>query len=265
MASPPRLDTLGRGVSKLKFQESLVNSDFAPLFLCSQQAWTSAGKHGACSRQRSAHCFWFSPKLVVLSEASSSVSSAYSLLWTLQQARSKPEEENMQLFLNLLLKWWWKGFFPGAHHPRWYTSFSSELSTMKSDRETYTSKLLGWNEVKFGTVPYVSWRNPPLKDSPCRPCQIHVLPCLCKSTTESLFVHLGCDKDVQVCFCKKQYKYTLFLMYICNTVLHALSHLQHAAPGAPQWSSAIKQTSEPIFLIKKYFFKHMEIQAHKNC
>lgn len=31
---------------------------------------------------------------------------------------------------------------------------------MKSDRETYTSKLLGWNEVKFGTVPYISWRNP---------------------------------------------------------------------------------------------------------
>lgn len=135
---------------------------------------------------------------------------------------------------------------------------------MKSDRETYTSKLLGWNEVKFGTVPYISWRNP-LKDSPCQPRQIRALPCLCKTTTESLFVHQGCDKDVQVCFCKKQYKYTLFLMYICNPALRALSHLQHAAPGAHQWSSAIKQTSEPVFLIKKYFFKHMEIQAHKNC
>lgn len=105
---------------------------------------------------------------------------------------------------------------------------------MKSDRETYASKLLGWNEVKFGTVHYISWRNPPLKDSPCQPRQIHVLPCLCKTTPESLFVHQGCDKDVQVCFCKKHYKNILSFMYICNTALRALSHLQHAAPGAHQ-------------------------------
>lgn len=131
---------------------------------------------------------------------------------------------------------------------------------MKCDRETYTSNLLGWNEVKFGTVHYISWRNPPLKDS-----QTHVLPCLCKTTTESLFVHQGCDKDTQVCFCKKQYEYTLSFMYICNRTVCALSHLQHAAPGAHQQSSAIKQTSEPIFKVKKHFFKHMEIQTCMNC
>lgn len=97
---------------------------------------------------------------------------------------------------------------------------------MKSDRETCTSKLLGWNEVKFGTVHYISWRNPPLKNSPCQPHQIHVLSCLCKTTTEFFFVHQGSDKDVQVCFCKKQYKCLLSFMYVCNTALCALSHPQ---------------------------------------
>lgn len=40
-----------------------------------------------------------SARLVVLPEVSSPVSSLYSLLWTLQQARSKPEEENIIIAL----------------------------------------------------------------------------------------------------------------------------------------------------------------------
>lgn len=103
---------------------------------------------------------------------------------------------------------------------------------MKSDREPYTSKLLGWNEVKFGTVHYISWRNPPLKNSPCQPYQLHVLSCLRKTTTESLSVHQGSDKDVQVCFCKKQYKcllyFNIFVIELCVlSVIHSVLLLKH--------------------------------------
>lgn len=130
---------------------------------------------------------------------------------------------------------------------------------MKSDREPYTSKLLGWNEVKFGTVHYISWRNPPLKTSPCQPHQIPVLSCLCKTTTESPFVHQGCDRDVQICFCKKQYKCPLSFMSICIY-----------SSVCSQSSTVCRSWSTPTILchkenIRTYFLnKEILLQTHGN-
>lgn len=149
----------------------------------------------------------------ILSEVSSPVSSAWSLLWTLQPARNKQGENH-----SLSWSFFWngqKGCFPGAYCLRWDTSFSNEQSNMKSGRETYTSKLLGWNEVKFGKMHYISWRNPPPAGLTiyvfCSPClKPQLKASVSTGTVTKMLRYVSAISSISTCCLL-----SIFLMQLC--------------------------------------------------